>query len=86
MVVGLNKLELAFVLGEILLDVFCCLIVHDVQSWFETFRLEHLKLLFIRLKDGDIVTTRNWGCKDGVGFIVVQYKEAHTSIVRHEWE
>ena len=71
MVVGLNQLELALVLGEKLLDVFRRLIVHDVQFRFETLCFEHLKLLFVCFKDGDIVKPRDRGCKDGVRFIMV---------------
>jgi hypothetical protein len=35
MIVGLNDLQFAIVLGKELFDVFCSLIVHYVQFWLE---------------------------------------------------
>jgi hypothetical protein len=44
MIVGFNDLQFTIVLGKVFLDVSCCLIVHDVQFWFEALSCQLIKL------------------------------------------
>jgi hypothetical protein len=37
MVVRFNQLQFALLFGEKLFGMFCCLVVHHIQFWFEPF-------------------------------------------------
>jgi hypothetical protein len=85
-VVGLHELELAFCFGEKFFDIFCCLIIHDNYFWFETFSRQFIKCNFIGVKNSFIVKAGDGKSKDGVQIVMIDNKEAHTTIVWHEQE
>ncbi len=70
-VMGLNNLQFAVVFDEKFLDVFRCLIIHNVQLWFISLCQKVFKVPFICLEDAHVVQSRNGCCKDGIGFVVV---------------
>ena len=64
----------------------CGLVVHDIELDPEPFCGEFVELLFVCLKNGNVVESCDWYGKDGVGFIMLHDQEAYTSIQQHEWE
>jgi hypothetical protein len=55
MVMGLDELEFAFVFIQKLLDVFCDLVVHDIELRLEPFLAELIKLFFVCFKNSCII-------------------------------
>jgi hypothetical protein len=54
-VMWLYKLQSAILLGEKLLNVFCGLVIHDIQFRFESFTCEVVEVHFVRVEDADVV-------------------------------
>jgi predicted solute-binding protein len=54
-VMRLYELQSAILLGEKLFNVFCGLVIHDIQFWFESLTCEVVKVRFVRVEDADIV-------------------------------
>jgi hypothetical protein len=71
----LYNLELAFVIGENFFDVLCGLLIHNVQLWLKPFCCQLFKVCFVRSEDAHVVQPGDGHCKDGIGFIVVEYKK-----------
>ncbi len=80
-VVGLHELELAFLFSEKFLDIFCCLIFHDIQFWFETFGRQFIKCSYVGFKNSLIIVARYGKSKDGIWLVMVDNEVAHTTIV-----
>ena len=58
----------------------CCLIVHNVQFYLESFLLEHVEILFVGVEYYYI-------CREnGVGFVVVHHKITYATVDRHKWD
>jgi hypothetical protein len=54
-VMQLYELQSAILLGEILFNVFCGLVIHGIQFLFESFTCDVVKVHFVRVEDADAV-------------------------------
>ncbi len=67
-------------------DVLCGLIIHNVQLWLKPFCCQFFKVRFVHREDAHVVQHGDGLCKDGIWFIVVEYKKTNTAIKGHEGE
>jgi predicted solute-binding protein len=54
-VMRLYKLQSAILLGEKLFNVFCGLVIHDIQFRFESLTCEVVEVHFVRIEDADVI-------------------------------
>ena len=80
MIVWFEELQVAIILRKESLDVFCGLIIHDVELRLESFAGEFVEVFLVCVKDCFVVQTFDGGGKDEVGFVMVQNKETDAAI------
>ncbi len=64
----------------------CGLIIHNVQFQLKPFCCQFFEVSFVCSEDAPVVHPSDGQCKDGIGFIVVEYKKTNTAIKGHERE
>ena len=80
MIVLFDELQVAIICQKESFDVFCGLIIHDVELRLESFAGEFVEVFLVCVKDCFVVQTFVGGGKDEVGFVMVQNKETDTAI------
>ncbi len=85
-IMWLYNLEFAFLLLEIFFDMLCGLIIHYVQLWLKPFCCQFFKVSFLGSEDAHVIQPCDGLCKDGIGFIMVEYVKTNTAIKGHERE
>jgi hypothetical protein len=55
MIVWFNEMQLSFFCCKKCIKLFCCLIVHNVEIWFEPLLCKLVKICFIGIEDVAII-------------------------------
>ncbi len=84
MIVGFDKLQFALIFHWKLFDLFCGLIVHDVQSGFDAFDGEFVKILFVLLEYCLVGKACDWRCQNCIWFKTTKDKESYATIEGYE--
>ena len=85
-IMWLDELKLEFFLCKRLFNVFCCLIIHNVEFWLELFLHKLVEICFLCVEDASIIQPGNRRGHDGICFIMVNDQETHAPVERHERE
>ncbi len=73
MIARFNKLQLAFFFRKKCFKMFCCLIVRNVELWFEPLLCKLVKICFKGVEDAAIIQACYRHCQDGICFVMVHY-------------